>query len=544
MMNLSASFQNLDRILMPSPSTFSPMGHEDETVGRWAAPQKAIGYVTAIAIIALTSAVSLMLRPHLQITDIAMLFLLAVVVVAYSHRRGPAVIACLLSILAFDFGFVPPYYTLHVDDAAYFLTFGVMLLVALIMTHLTARIGEQADDATEREQRTATLFSLSRELAGARDLSDQIPIAARHIGRAGQGESSIVLKEPGARSPSESWPDQGVFDSVAVRVAATWAYEKGESAGWGTNRCAEAEALVVPLKSSTQPMGIVTLRPDSLEQILSRGQRRTVEALAAQSAGAFERTLLAQGREQAKVEVESERLRTALLSSLSHDLRTPLASIEGAASSLLEESGTLSTAVQRDMAQTILEESRRMTRLVTNLLDMVRVEADALAVQKVWQPLEEALGVALLRLDERLAGHVVETKLPIGLPLVPIDELLIEQVFINLLENAVKYTPRGTMISVSAWQDGSAVLVEVADSGPGIPEGDEEAIFRKFHRTSGTDQASPPGGSGLGLTICRGIVAAHGGRMWLERKPDAGAAFRFTVPLDGPPPGAPPAAAA
>jgi two-component system sensor histidine kinase KdpD len=294
------------------------------------------------------------------------------------------------------------------------------------------------------------------------------------------------------------------------------------------------------MKSPNETLGIVTLRPESPERILSPAQRRTVEALARQAAIALERTLLSRGHEQARMEVESERLRTALLSSLSHDLRTPLGSIEGAASSLLQESGVLSPGLQREMAETILEESRRMTRLVTNLLDMVRVETGDLAVHKAWQPLEEALGVALLRLEERLASHPVETKLPQELPLVPIDELLIEQVFINLLENAVKYTAPGTPITVSAWQEGDAVLVEVADRGEGIPQGEEETIFRKFHRVAGAGPTVPPGGSGLGLTICRGIVAAHGGRIWLERRADRGAAFRFTLPLEGTPPGLPP----
>jgi two-component system sensor histidine kinase KdpD len=260
-----------------------------------------------------------------------------------------------------------------------------------------------------------------------------------------------------------------------------------------------------------------------------------VEALAGQAAAAFERTSLSQAHEQARIEVESERLRTALLSSLSHDLRTPLGSIEGAASSLLQESSGLSREAQQEMAETILEESRRMTRLVTNLLDMVRVETGALAVHKEWQPLEEALGVALLRLEERLAAHAVAIRLPPALPLVPIDELLIEQVFINLLENAAKYTPRGTPITVSAWAENGSVMVEVVDRGPGIPIGEEETVFRKFHRTAGADHAGPAGGSGLGLTICRGIIAAHGGRMWLERSAGQGACFRFTLPLDGPP---------
>jgi two-component system sensor histidine kinase KdpD len=329
-----------------------------------------------------------------------------------------------------------------------------------------------------------------------------------------------------------------------VRVATQWAREKGESAGWGTDRCADADTLVVPLKSSARVLGVVAVTPDAPDRMLSAGERGTIEALTAQAAATFERRILAQSQEQARIEVESERLRTALLSSLSHDLRTPLASIEGAASSLLQGPEALTPDVQREMAETIVEESRRMTRLIGNLLDMVRVETGALAVQKAWQPLEEALGVALLRTEERLADHAVKVSLPADLPLVPIDELLIEQVFINLLENAAKYTPVGTGISVRAWQDENAVIVEVADDGPGVPRGDEEAIFRKFHRSTRADQGAPAGGAGLGLTICRGIVSAHGGRIWLEPRAGPGAAFRFSLPLEGPPLGVPPADAA
>jgi two-component system, OmpR family, sensor histidine kinase KdpD len=506
---------------------------------RWARRLGTNEYVTSVGIIAITTAIGLILRPHLQITDIAMLFLLAVVVVGYRHHRPAALLACVLSIAAFDFGFVPPYYTFDVHEAAYFLTFGVMLAVALVMTQLTTRIRSQAEDAKEREQRTAARFAMSRELATVDSIPALIAIAERHIGQAGSGEVSVILEETRGGNPAQRWPDDGVFDSVAVRVAASWAYENGESAGWGTSQCAEAEALVIPLSSSSRTLGVVTLKPESPERILSAAELRTIEALARQAAMVLERSLLAQDHDQARIEVESERLRTALLSSLSHDLRTPLGSIEGAASSLLQESSQTSPQLQREMAETILEESRRMTRLVTNLLDMVRVETGDLAVHKQWQPLEEALGVALLRVEERLTRHVVETQLPPDLPLVPIDELLVEQVFINLLENAAKYTATGTRITVSAWQDGDAVVVEVADSGTGIPQGDEEAIFRKFHRISGADQAAPPGGSGLGLTICRGIVAAHGGRIWLERHAAPGAAFRFTLPLDGTPPGLP-----
>lgn len=464
-----------------------------------------------------------------------MLYLLAVVVVGYLHRRGPALLASLLSIAAFDFAFVPPYYTFNVHDTAYYLTFGVMLAVALSMGQLTARIREQAQDANEREARARALYALSRDLSEGGDLEEELGIVTRHISEAGHGEAQVFLDGFNRELRADDWPVGGLFESLDVRIAATWAYEKGESAGWGTRHCAEAEALVVPLKGTSRIIGVVTVRPRSLDDVLAEPERETVETLAEQAAAAFERTILSQAHERARMEVESERLRTALLSSLSHDLRTPLGSIEGAASSLLQESGGLSPEAQQEMAETILEESRRMTRLVTNLLDMVRVETGALAVHKEWQPLEEALGVALLRLEERLAVHAVDIRLPPALPLVPIDELLIEQVFINLLENAAKHTPRGTPIAVSAWAENGSVMVEVADRGPGIPIGEEETVFRKFHRTAGADHAGPAGGSGLGLTICRGIIAAHGGRMWLERSAVQGACFRFTLPLEGPP---------
>lgn len=493
-------------------------------------------YGWAIGIIGITTGVALLLRPYFQTMDVAMLYLLAVVVVAYRHRRGPAVVASLVSIAAFDFLFVPPYYTFNVYNTAFFLTFVVMLGVALSMSQLTGRIREQAEEASEGEQRAAALYAMSRELAEAPSVKDQVAIAKKYIADAGRGEALILLDGAESEIRLGRWPDDGNFDSVAVRVAATWAFERGESAGWGTPHCAEAEALVVPLRSPAGTAGIAILKPEQPDEMVDAPRRRLVEALVEQAALSFERGVMAERHKQARAEIESEHLRTALLSSLSHDLRTPLSSIEGAASSLLQESGILSTESRREMAETILEESRRMTRLVANLLDMVRVETGDLTVQKEWQPLEEALGVALLRLEERLAAHPVETHLPTTLPLVPIDELLIEQVFINLLENASRHTPPGTRIRVSAWAEPHAVVVEVADEGAGIAPGEEEMIFRKFHRSSSAERTGPAGGSGLGLTICRGIITAHGGRIWVEPGKGRGAGFRFTLPLDGPAP--------
>jgi len=257
-----------------------------------------------------------------------------------------------------------------------------------------------------------------------------------------------------------------------------------------------------------------------------------LETFAGQAAVALERTLLAERAQREQVEIEAERLRTSLLSSLSHDLRTPLGAITGALTSILEDRGTLSAATRRDLLNAALEESQRMNRLIGNLLDMIRVESGALSVQKDWQPLEEPVGVALIRLEDRLRDHPVHVRLPPDLPLVPIDGVLIEQVFINLLENAVKHTPAGTPIDITATAVDGAVRVDVADSGPGLPAGEEARIFEKFYRVPGATATS---GVGLGLTIVRGIITAHGGRVWAENRPGGGALFRFTLPLSGPP---------
>lgn len=493
-------------------------------------------YAYAAVIVAAASLLGFLVRSRLKTIDVAMVFLLAVVLIASRYRRGPALFASVLSIAVFDFVFVPPYYTFNVHDTAYFLTFGVMLVVALTMSRLTARIREEADISREHEHRTAALYALDRELAGVRDRTEQLALIAEHLGRTVDGQAMVLLAaDIGTDHGLPRWPDGEVFESPAVRVAAAWAYQHGEPAGWGMPRCAEAEALVIPLRTATETLGIVVLNPGDPERRLDDAARQTVLALAELASVALERAMLGQRHEQARVEVEAERLRTALLSSLSHDLRTPLASIEGAASSLLQRPEGMPAEVRTELAETVLEESRRMTRLVTNLLDMIRVETGALAVRKAWQPLEEALGVALLRLDQRLSAHPVKARLPTDLPLVPIDELLIEQVFINLLENAARYTPPGTPITITAWPDDGAVVVEVADRGPGIPAGQEEAVFGRFYRATPAERSDAGAGSGLGLTICRGIIAAHGGRIWAEARAEGGAAIRFTLPLVGPP---------
>lgn len=502
------------------------------------------GYLVATAVAVVTALALLPFRDLLNTIDAAMVLLLAVVVVSAVSRRGPALYASALAILAFDVLFVPPYYRLTVDDADYLLTFGVMLVVAVLMSGLTTRIREQAEAASESERRTRARFTLNQDLASvvtADQVIEELRAALEAIvGVPGQ----VALAQehgPGERQPD--WPTDGVFADTEVRLAASLAVLQHEITGHGTTHGADADALVMPLTTRHRNFGVIAFPTARANRVLSPAELRLAGAVLEEGMIALDRAYLTEEHEAARLAVDAEQLRTSLLSSLSHDLRTPLANIEGAASSLLDPNATLAAEVRRELAEGILGESRRMHRLVMNLLDMVRVESGALAIRKTWQPLEEALGVALLRLDERLAGRDVQVRLPPDLPLVPIDELLIEQVFINLLDNALKHTPAGTAITVSAATENGAVVAEVADRGPGLAPGEEERVFGKFYQATPGGGTIPAGGAGLGLTICRGIIAAHGGRIWAEPNPGGGVRFRFTIPLGGQPPAAPPSEA-
>jgi two-component system sensor histidine kinase KdpD len=487
-------------------------------------------YLGAAVIVSLMTAVALPFHGTLAEIDAAMLYLLAVVVVAARYGRGPSVLAGLLAVACFDIVFVRPYGTFAVSDVRYLFTFVMMLVVALVMGGLTTRVREQASVARLRERRASTLYAVSRDLAAARTRPELGRVTLRHLHDLFGGSVMLMLPDGDGQLDvvAEIPPQAGTRRDLGV---AKWVFEHGESAGRGTQTLPAAEAIYVPLATPDHVLGVVGMRPEPLDRLANPAQRQLLEALLGQAAVALERTKLAEEKRLVHLEFEAEQLRTSLLSSLSHDLRTPLAGIEGAASSLAEDQGRLTAATRRDLAQTIVDEARRMTRLVANLLDMVRVESGALSVHRGWHVLEEVAGVALLRAGERLDGRSVTTDLPPTLPLVPIDDVLIEQVLINLLENAAKYTPAGTPIEISASVLQGEVMVTVADRGPGVPPEESERIFEKFHRA-----ARGAGGVGLGLAICRGIVTAHGGRLWVDSREGGGAAFRFTLPIIGIPP--------
>ncbi len=495
-------------------------------------PSRPSDYAWSLAIVALSTAVSGAMWPFFHVTDLLMVYLLGVVLAATRLGRGPSALASVLSVAAVDFCFVPPYFTFAVTDKQYGITFGVMLVVALLISDLATRVREQAEMARLRERRTAVLYAASRDLA-ATPAGDEIARAsARHVSDAVSASAAIVVARPdGALVPISS-RDEGFGLPPRDEAVARWVLEHGRKAGRGTDTLPGADALFLPLLGTRGAVAVLGARAPS-EGEFTTEQFQILEALASQTAAALERAQLAEAAQKARVDVETERLRNALLSSVSHDLRTPLATITGAASSLMEEP-SVSEATRRELTTAIFEEGDRLNRLVGNLLDMTRLESGAIRVRRDWESIEEIVGAALTRVETRLRGRRIETAIPDDLPLVSIDGILIEQVLVNLLENAAKHTPPEAPIEVSVWLADGVLSVTVADRGPGLAPGAEARVFEKFYRTE-----SGAGGVGLGLTICRGIVTAHGGQIATRNREGGGAAFSFTLPIEGTPPSVP-----
>jgi len=490
-------------------------------------------YGYGLAAVAISTAIAWAMFPYFALSNLIMVYLLSVIIVATRYGRGPSLLASVLSVAAFDFFFVPPYFTFAVSDTQYLVTFAVMLVVALVISSLAVRIRAQAESARERERRMAALYAMSRELAGTRGVRELREVAVRHIGEVFRTQVVMLLPQPDGRlAPDEGDAAQFPMDASELAVG-QWVHEHGQVAGQGTDTLPGASALYLPLIGSRGTVGVLGLRPQDPRPLQAPEQLHQLEAFASQTALAIERARLAEDAERAQVRAETERLRNSLLSSVSHDLRTPLASITGAASTLLENEGRLDARTRRDLLETLHEEADRLNRLVQNLLEMTRLESGALQLHTEWHSVEEVVGAALGRFGKALARRPVTTRVPPELPLVPMDDVLIEQVLINLIDNVLKYTPAESPIEVTAEDTGGAVLIEVADRGPGLRPGEERRIFEKFHRT---EAAPTVRGAGLGLAICRGIVHAHGGRIWAENRPGGGVTVRFTLPVKEAPP--------
>ena len=526
-----------------------------------------LSYLGTIAVMAASSTLALLAYRPPDLSEESMLLLGGVVVVALRFGRGPAVFASVLAVLAFNYFFTEPRFTLYVSDSGFFLTFVVMLGVGIIVGTLAARTRRQAETARDREQRTASLYAMARELAAVHSSTETARTACRHIASAFDADVVIAVASPtapegmdviGWGGSSPDWLAAASPDGLGNsnnRSVARWVLDNSKPAGFGTATLAAATGRFLPLSTTEGRVGVLGVRPASAsaaERLVTTDRLLLLDTFAGQVAGALERVRLIDGREAARVDAESERLRSALLSSVSHDLRTPLAGIAGAASTLAESGDLLDPPTRADLLASIVSESQRLNDLIANLVFATRLESGRIEIRREWTTVEEIVGSGLARHREALANRTVRTT-GMGrgsdLPMIRADNAMLPMVVHNLIENALRYTPESAAITVSAWRAEHSVVVKVADEGPGLAEGEAARVFQRFYRgrtaklatveaESGEAgigrNADVPGsaGMGLGLTICEGIIKAHGGRIWAEPNTPRGVAFLFSLPYD------------
>jgi two-component system sensor histidine kinase KdpD len=491
-------------------------------------------YIWSAGAVSVAAATAKALQMYLPLPDLSMVFMTAVLFSAVTWGLLPSICASVLSVLVYNFFFIPPLYTFTVASPRDMLNLIVFLIVAVLTSKLAARVHDQAEAAKHRAARTTALYALSRQIAGAAELADVLRIIVNHVAQILSAKVVLLLPEAGqlallARHPAE------IALTEAERAAATWAWQHQQPAGRGADTLPGTEWFYLPLGTAHGTVGVLGLQFEQPGAVISPDQRRLLEALAGQAAVAIERTRLVREMEWARLQAETERLRDALLSSVSHDLRTPLVSIIGAATSLLTYESSYDETARRDLLLTIQEEAERLNRFVGNLLDMMRLESGEIKLNRQWVDISEVVGTAASRLRQALGQHRLAVEGAPDLPALWLDFVLVEHVLINLLENAAKYSPPGTTIHVGASRRGGAVVVEVVDEGVGVPPADLERIFDKFYRVRRGDRQGA--GTGLGLSICRGIVEAHGGRISARSPADGkGTAFVITFPIDKEPP--------
>src|ERR1700722_19004654 len=490
---------------------------------------KQLRYVWTIVACVAVTLMSIPLAEHFDRSNIVAIFILTVVLVAVRFGRGAAALAAVLSVCSFDFFFVPPRFSFAVSDVQYILTFIIMLAVGLITGQLTAGLRFQARVAAHREERAVALYEIARDLSGAVQIDQVVKISDESIERTFRASAALLLPDAAGHLAQTS---PRVDAALAVDSGiAQWAFDRGEPAGFGTDTLPGSEVLYIPLRAPTHARGVLAVKARNRRLLRIPEQRQLLDTFAALIAIALERVHYVEVAQDAVVQMESERLRNSLLAALSHDLRTPLTVLVGLAESLTLTKPSLSPA-QQESAAAIQDEARRMSTLVSNLLDMARIESGEVKLNLQWQPLEEVVGSALNATRSMLKQHLVEVHVPRDLPLVRIDALLIERVLVNLLENASKYTPPGSRIILAAEVIEDRLSVSVSDNGPGLPLGREESVFQKF--TRGERESATPG-VGLGLAICRAIVESHHGKIVATHRPGGGARFTFTLPLGDPP---------
>jgi two-component system sensor histidine kinase KdpD len=485
-------------------------------------------YLWSITLVAITTGICALVAPYISPTNLVVIYLLSTVLAAIFLGRGPAVLASFLSVAAFDYFFVPPQLTLAVTDTEYILTFFGLLAVSLVISYLTAQVREQADAAQRREAQTAALYELGHDLTATVGLEAVSKTIISHISQTFSREVAIFLPESGQLRLFNASP--GLVVSENELAVATWAFEHSEIAGRGTDTLPDASMHYQPLKTTHGVIGVLGVKPVSPNSYMSPDQRRTLDAFVNQVALAIEGARLVEQAHQTELLEATEKLQTALLNSISHDLRTPLVSITGALSSLEESGPALDDEVKRSLIETAREEAERLNRLVGNLLDITRLEADVMRLHREACDVQELIGSSLEQVGTPLKNRKVKVEIPPKLPLVNLDFVLFSRVLVNIIDNALKYSPPEKPIEIKARVFNHNLEITVADQGEGIPVEDLEHIFDKFYRVQRPDNVS---GTGLGLSISKGIVEAHGGTIRAQNRRGGGAFFIVCVPLQG-----------
>ncbi|MBK7317801.1 sensor histidine kinase KdpD [Candidatus Villigracilis affinis] len=484
-------------------------------------------YLLGLLLVTISTSIGLFIRGNLEPANLVMLYLASTVISAIYLGRGPSLLTAVAGVLAFDYFLVPPYLTFAVSDTQYFITFIALLVISLVVSSLTARVREQAEAAIQREKQTAALYDLSKDLTSAADLLQVANIIISQIGHAFGRDVAIFLPDNQQLQIFASSPNYQP-DENELAVAA-WAYQHDQPAGRGTDTLPAASLRCHPLKTSNGIVGVLGVHSKDQTNFLSSEQRLTLAAFANQSALAIERTRLSEQASQAELLRATESLQTALLNSISHDLRTPLVSITGALSSLDEDNGLLNESARRALIENARGEADRLNRLVGNLLNMTRIESGAIKLRLESEDIQDVIGTALEQLGSRVANRKIQVNVPVGFPLVPMDFTLIAQVLVNVLENAVKYSPADSTIEVSAELLDETIRLKIADRGAGIPSEDLTRIFDKFYRVQRPENVS---GTGLGLSISKGIVEVHHGTIYASAREGGGTIITIELPLN------------
>jgi two-component system sensor histidine kinase KdpD len=485
--------------------------------------------VLTAAIVAGALGLGLLIQPFLGVENVDLIFLVAVIVVAGRYGLWPSIAASVASVLAYNFFFLPPIHTFTISSPAHVVALVFFLAAALLASNLAGRVRDQANATRLRARTSEALYAFSRKVAGVATLDDLLWAAAFQIASMLKLNVVLLLPEGNQLLVRVGYPPEDQVDGADL-AAAHWSWKHGRAAGRGAETLPGAKRLFMPIRTARGTVGIVGLDRERPGPLFTPDERRLLDALLDQTAVAIERVRLAQEIDDARVLAETERLRSALLTSISHDLATPLASILGAATSLQSYDALYDPDARRELVGTILDEGERLHRFVRNLLDMTRLESGAIDLDREMVDIGEAIGAAIERCGRMLALHRVELDIEPDLPMLHLDAVLLEQVLVNLLDNASKYTPTGTTVSLRARRQGESVVLQVEDEGPGVPAAELESIFTKFHRLQAAGDRKRPG-TGLGLAVCRGFVEALGGTITAGNRADrSGAVFTLTFP--------------